>query len=205
MEKSMETRTQEFKKRISEQVLGIGKSNIPSDEKDLLRVLFNRWQHGDGKITQKTLAEQLPHIGGHPKYDSRTEDTTLRKIRQVIRDLRTKRWAPILADVDGYWIPNNEREAKEYIERMEKEVRARVVASFETYRAMKESLGISSTYLDGQEKLLELPLAGEVPSASVAGKNYKLYKVAGNGWICECPGFKYRKHCRHVEIASKQK
>lgn len=191
----------EFRQVISDQVTGIGKSQIPNDEKDVLRLLFNRWKNFDGKITQKAIAELLPQIGGHPKYDSRTEDTTLRKVRQVIRDLRTLRWAPILADVDGYWIPNNEMEAKEYMVKLEKEVRARVVASFETYRAMRESLGISSTYLDGQEKLLDLPIATEQKSRTVVGKNYKQYHVAGVGWICECPGFKYRKKCRHVEEA----
>ena len=171
----------------------------------MLRVLYNRWKEKQGKITQKAIAELLPHVGGHPKYDSRTEDTTLRKIRLVIRNLRTLRWAPILADVEGYWIPNNEQEAKDYIDRTEREVRARVVASFETYRAMRESLGIASSYLDGQEKLLDLPIAEEKESATTAGKTYKLYHVSGMGWICGCPGFKYRKKCRHVEEVNKKK
>lgn len=193
--------TDEFRKNINDQVVGIGKSKIPSDERDVLRLLHTRWKNYDGKITQKAIAEQLPHIGGHPKYDSRTEDTTLRKVRQVIRDLRTLRWAPILADVDGYWLPQNEMEGKEYMMKMEREVRARVAASFETYTAMKESLGLSSDYLEGQQRLLDMPLAGEAKSASVKGKTYKLFNVPGVGWICDCPSFKYRERCRHVEEA----
>lgn len=191
----------EFKTKITEQIVGIGKSNIPSDEKDVLRLLYQRWQNADGKITQKAIAEALPHIGGHPKYDSRTEETTLRKIRQVVRNLRTLRWAPILADIDGYWLPNTQVEAYDYIARVEREVKARVVASFETYNAMKESLGVSSTYLDGQMKLLDIPLSGKEKSASMPGKEWKLYNVLGRGWICECPGFKYRGKCRHAESA----
>ena len=194
----------DFKKRIEDQVVAIGKSNIPSDEKEVLRTLWIRWKNQDGKVTQKELAELCPKVGGHPKYDSRHEDTTLRKIRQVVRDLRTKRWAPIIADNEGYWIPRTPEEAQAYIDRIEKEVRARVVASFETYKAMRESLGIASDFLDHQEKLLKLPIAGEEPSKTRDGVTYKQFHVSGVGWRCDCPGFKYRKKCRHVEEAAKK-
>jgi len=189
----------DFRQKINDQVVAIGRSEIPAEERDVLRLLHTKWKNYDGKVTQKAIAEALPHIGGHPKFDSRTEETTLRKIRQVVRDLRTLRWAPILADVDGYWLPDNEREAKEYMVKLEREVRARVVASFETYKAMRESLGVSSTYLDGQEKLLDLPIAGTADSKTRAGVQYKQFRPSGGDWICDCPGFKYRKKCRHVE------
>lgn len=193
---------QSFKAKISDQVVAIGKSNIPSDEKDVLRLLFNRWQAQDGPIMQKEISELLPRIGGHPKYDSRHEETTLRKIRQVVRDLRTLRWAPILADNRGYWIPQTEKECKDYIDRVEKEVKARVVASFETYRAMKESIGISSDYLDRQARLLNFPGSDTAESNTFKGKHYTQYNVPGQGWICNCPGFRYRKTCRHVKEAA---
>lgn len=145
----------DFTESIRNQVMKIGLSNgTPSDEKDVLRVLFERWGNGGNKITQKELATALPHLGGHPKHDRRAEDTTLRRVRQIIRDLRTARWAPILSDIDGYWLPHTEEECREYMNRIEGEIRARVAASFETYRAMKGSLGISSAYLDGQERLM---------------------------------------------------
>ena len=194
----------DFKQKIREQIIGIGNSKIPTDEKDVLRVLYTRWKDGLAPITQKELAEQLPNIGGHKKHDTRTEETTLRQVRQVVRDLRTLRWAPILADVRGYYIPSNEQEAKDYMERVEREVRARVVASFETYTAMKESLGITSTFLDGQMKLLETPLSTTEKSATTIGKVYRLYHIAGRGWVCECPSFKYREKCRHVVAAAQR-
>ena len=189
----------DFEQNIRDQVVGIGRSDIPSAERDVLRVLYQRWQRGEGKITQRELADAVPDLGRHQREKVPTEETTLRKIRQVVRDLRVLRWAPVISDGDGYWIPRNEAEAREYIERMEAEVKARVAASFETYRAMRESLGITSNFLDRQERLMNLPLSATATSASVAGKTYQLYRVVGQGWICNCPGFKYRGRCRHAD------
>jgi len=188
-----------FEQDIHDQVVGIGKSNIPSEERDVLRVLFERWKNREGKITQRELAAAVPDLGRHNKEKLATDETTLRRIRGVIRDLRVLRWAPIISDSDGYYIPQNPDQAKAYIERVEQEVKARVAASFETYRAMKESLGISSAFLDGQEKLMEFPLKGVAESASTPGKQYELYHVVGRGTICNCPSFRYRGRCRHAD------
>lgn len=194
------TSTDEFKKRISDQVVGIGKSRIPSEEKDVLRVLYNRWTGNLGKVTQRELMHILPQLGNHPKHEKPpSEESTLRKIRQIIRDLRTKRWAPILADREGYWIPKTHEEAKTYLERVENEIRARVAASFETYQAMKESLGIASAYLDRQASLLNEETKATAESSTHKDKSYNQYKVAGKGWICDCPGYRYRGTCKHVK------
>lgn len=193
----------EFEKDLVDQVVGIGMSSIPADEKDVLRVLYDRWKKKEGRITQRELAQELPNLGKHRRDKGRSEESTLRQVRQLIRDLRINRWAPILSDDEGYWLPQNEGEAKEYIERVEQEVKARAAAGFETYRAMKESLGIASDFLEGQGKLLEQALSAETPSASRPGVKYRLYFIAGRGWICECPSFKYRHKCRHVDEAAK--
>lgn len=193
----------EFQKDIHDQVVGIGKSAIPEDEKAVLRILFERWRDNKGRITQRELAEVLPTLGKHQRDKGPSEESTLRRVRQIIRDLRINRWAPILSDDSGYWLPVHEAEAKEYITRVEQEVKARAAAGFETYKAMKESLGIASDFLDGQGKLLEQALSADAPSASKPGVRYRLYNIPGRGWICECPSFKYRKKCRHADEAAK--
>lgn len=196
----------DFTKRITEQVVGIGKSGIPSEAKDVLRVLYNRMTGNLGKVTQEDLVRILPQLGNHPKHEKPpTMDTTLRKVRQIIRDLRVKHWAPILSDKEGYWIPQTKEEAQEYMNRVEGEIRARVAASFETYKCMKESLGIANTFLDKQASLLEGKddLKATAESTTQKDKCWEQYRVAGRGWICNCPGYRYRKQCKHTDHLNK--
>jgi len=43
---------------------------------------------GDGRITQSDIAKKAPTLGNHEKHEGYlTHDSTLRKIRQIIRDL----------------------------------------------------------------------------------------------------------------------
>lgn len=103
-------------------------------------------------ITQLDIAKSERWIGCHPKhevniYNGKT-DTTTRMIRQVIRDLRIKYNMPILSSVKGYKLVETRQEASEYLERIEREVKARNKSSFETYTAMKNALGVSNSFLD---------------------------------------------------------
>jgi len=87
--------------------------------------------------------------------EHKSYDTALRHIRQVIRDLRFQ-GHKILSDDSGYWIPkpeNEEREAKEYIERMERTAKAQSRAWMTTYNQMKKILNVSSEYFEGTAKL----------------------------------------------------
>lgn len=112
-------------------------------------VIFEIWEtrHG-GRVSQAQIAASQPWIGSHPEYDKTTYETTLRQVRQVIRDLRVKHGVPIVSDRDGYFIPRTDEEASAYLNAMEREVRARAASSLETYRAMQASLGVSNTFLD---------------------------------------------------------
>lgn len=194
----------DFETKLKQQIVSIGQSKIPSNEKDVLRLLFNRWKSGLGPITQKEIAEAIPSLGGHKKYDSRTEESTLRQVRQVIRDLRINRWTPILSDHNGYWLPKNEDEITIYLERVAKEILARIIASQETYKALRESVGVVNTFLDKQEKLLNKEIVNQTDSKTKENVKYTQWNAAGVGWICNCPGYKYRKTCRHVEELSKK-
>lgn len=186
---------QTFKEKIEAQVVGIGKSDIREEEKQVLRILFEAWKNSKGKVTQQDLCERM---------FLKSNESLTRLVRKLVRDLRTRRWAPILSDRTGYWIPQNEAETGLYLRRVEHEVKSRVYASFETYKAMKESLGISSPYFEGQGKLIEEQLKFETPSKTQVGKTWEVFRVAGVGFICTCPGYRYRKTCSHIDAAAKK-
>jgi hypothetical protein len=190
--------TETFQQKVEAQVIGIGRSNIPEPEKQLLRLLYRSWQDPTGgRMTQEQLAKAM--------YEVDVSNESLhRQVRQIVRDLRTERWAPILSDRDGYWIPKKEAECRDYLGRLEHEVRARMYASWETYKAMRESLGITSDFFEGQGRLMETTMKVTVPSATQKGKGWEVYRVAGQGFICTCPGYRYRKTCRHVDEAAKR-
>lgn len=53
-------------------------------------------------------------------------------------------------------------------------------------------------------KVEESKPAGQVVQVQGSGgKTYFLSQVAG-GWTCTCPGYMFRRKCRHVEDANKQ-
>lgn len=146
----------QFQEMIKEKIIAIGQSDMPDDQKDVLRLLYDKWYHKRGKITQREIADTLPKLGSHKEHEHRTEESTLRMVRQIIRNLRVYQSAPILADRNGYWIPHSEIEVADYLEKTEREVKARIASSYETYKAMKESVGITNPFFDN-----ELPVAEE--------------------------------------------
>jgi len=102
-------------------------------------------------ITQLEIASSHKWMECHKKEEhllSSTTETTVRQVRQVIRNLRINHKIPILSDTNGYFLPSEIGEAQEYIERTEREARSRAASSIETYRVMKKTLGISSNFFD---------------------------------------------------------
>lgn len=90
------------------------------------------------KVTQREIARRCPLLGAHWRDGSlKEEETTLRKVRQVIRDLRVEARVPILSDPGGYWLPRSKEEVDEYIDRVAKQARATAAAWFETLRTME--------------------------------------------------------------------
>jgi hypothetical protein len=110
------------------------------------------------RITQREIARSEPWLGCHPEHEQdvvkNEYETTTRRVRQIVRDLKVKRGIPVLADARGYFLPKTMAEADEYLARLEREVAARNAASLETYRAMASSLGLKSLLLD---RLAALP------------------------------------------------
>jgi hypothetical protein len=112
------------------------------------------------RITQAEIAKSAYWLGYHQKHEAHlnlpTKESTLRKIRQIIRDLRIKKGMLILSDKEGYWVVNNREEAVEYCQRIEKMAKAQARAWHETYSAMRKNFNIKSDYFDNQSIQLQL-------------------------------------------------
>lgn len=191
-----------FQSNIHTLIVSIGKSDISREEKLVLRYLLIRWQAKKEHTTQKEITYALPEL--FEGMTSVSDETLFRYVRRIIRTLRIERYAPILSDRKGYYLPLTESECREYLVRMENKARAQAAAWFETYRSVKESLGISSEFFEEQGRLFYQKSHEINNSETRDGVQYETYHVPGKGYFCTCPGFKYRKTCKHVEAMRTQ-
>ena len=122
---------------------------LTDDEQCVLNLITN----ANYRITQQEIADSERWLGSHPIYEIDRSESTLRKIRQVIRDLRIKKGYMILSDAKGYWIMKNRQEAIEYCERIERMAKSQAKAWFETYNAMRKNFNLTSNYFEQQGKL----------------------------------------------------
>ena len=122
---------------------------LTDDEQCILNLISST----NNRITQQEIAASQRWLGSHPIYEIDRKESTLRKIRQVIRDLRIKKGYMILSDAKGYWIMKDRQEAIEYCERIERMARSQARAWFETYNAMRKNFNLSSDYFEKQGKL----------------------------------------------------
>jgi len=114
----------------------------------------------EGPITQHRIAMSENWLGCHPEHEEIPgTETTLRQVRQIVRDLRMKRGIPILADREGYYLPCTVEEVTTVLERMEREARARAKSSFETWQKLARIFGeaAQSDFFDKLEGLVSEP------------------------------------------------
>lgn len=146
-----------FKEKITRQLEELRLKKLTPEERAVMTVLWKRWKDGGGRVTQMDIARSEPWLGCHEKYEMdrvrKPDETTLRKVRQIIRDLRVTHYAPILSDRAGYWIPKGENEVREYLDRLEAEAKAQIQSWLETHRSMEVTFGMSCEYLRTQQKL----------------------------------------------------
>jgi hypothetical protein len=122
---------------------------LTNDEQSVLNLIAN----SDYRITQQEIANSERWLGSHPIHEIDKSDSTLRKIRQIIRDLRIKGGYMILSDTKGYWLMKDRQEAIEYCERIERMAKSQAKAWFETYNAMRKNFNLTSDYFEQQGKL----------------------------------------------------
>lgn len=125
-------------------------ADLSTEERTVLSLIaFTAPKLPGGRITQRELALHEKWMGAHPEHEAHLPgaaefDTTLRKVRQVIRDLRIAHHAPILADKAGYFIPASEEEVRVYMRRWEGTVRAQIAGWAETYRELRAAFGAAA-------------------------------------------------------------
>lgn len=108
-------------------------------------------------ITQEEIARSERWIGCHPKHEENIRggkkmETTLRMVRQIIRDLRIKYCIPIISNDTGYWLPTSEDEATAYLRDLEATAKSTAKAWFETYSAMNRALNITLPFFEMQKE-----------------------------------------------------
>jgi hypothetical protein len=107
------------------------------------------------KITQLQIARQTC-LGSHEVHEGYdVKDSTLRKVRQIIRDLRIEKGLFILSDTKGYWVMKSRDEVTDYLKKMETKAKASAKGYFETFRAMAKNFGVTSEYFVEQGKLFK--------------------------------------------------
>jgi hypothetical protein len=110
-------------------------------------------------ITQRTIARSASWLGCHPQHEAdlrlRDGETTLRKVRQVVRDLRLNHYAPILSHVKGYWLATHVQQIKDEAVRLERTARAAAKALLITFHTLQAMTDIKSDYFEQQKKLLD--------------------------------------------------
>jgi hypothetical protein len=122
---------------------------LTNDEQCVLNLISST----NHRITQQEIADSERWLGSHPIHEVDRSESTLRKIRQIIRDLRIKGGYMILSDAKGYWIMKDKQDAIEYCERIERMAKSQARAWFETYNAMRKNFNLSSDYFEQQGKL----------------------------------------------------
>jgi hypothetical protein len=122
---------------------------LSNDEQCVLNLISS----ANYRITQQEIAKSERWLGSHPIHEIDRKESTLRKIRQVIRDLRIKGGYMILSDIKGYWLMKDRQEAIEYCERIERMAKSQAKAWFETYNAMRKNFNLTSDYFEKQGKL----------------------------------------------------
>lgn len=145
--------------RINDMLEALKKRNLTPEERAVMKVLYPVWQ-AQSKVhtTQREIAKSAEWLGCSKHEVDKVQnpsETTLRKVRQIVRDLRLKHNAPILSDRDGYWIPSDSRDVQEYLQRIEQEAKSQARAWFETYKAMKDTFGVQSAFFEGSRPLFE--------------------------------------------------
>lgn len=108
----------------------------------------------NGRITQLEISKLAPQLGSHAKHEGyMSQESTLRRIRQIVRTLIMEHGLFVGADNKGYYIVKTETEKREYMERFERQARSSAKSYMQRYHVMAKNLGVRSAYFDKQMEL----------------------------------------------------
>jgi hypothetical protein len=134
----------DIKQMINQDLVNILSFGKPTQKEiAVLGILSIRW--GDKPVTQREIAEHTYwKKATESTHKSGSIDTTMREVRRVIRKLRITHKLAIMHSSSGYYLPESQSDMEEFIGRLEQEAKGRAASSMETYKVMKDTLGISS-------------------------------------------------------------
>jgi len=131
----------DLKQMINQDIVNVLCFGSPTEKEiAVLGILSRYW--GDRPVTQKEIAEH--RYWKESSKSTASLDTVLREVRRTVRKLRVERKLAILHSSNGYYLPESKLEMEAFIGRLEQEAKGRAASSMETYKIMKETLGISS-------------------------------------------------------------
>lgn len=107
------------------------------------------------KVHQRDFTRIFTEFGSHEVYEEPRRDSTLRKVRQIIRNLRVEHGVPVLSDREGYWLPRSEKEVASFVGDLRAKAKAMSKSYFETYSAVKKATGITDSYFEQQTSIFD--------------------------------------------------
>lgn len=110
------------------------KERLTIEEKKVFQIIARATLSGR-KIQQRVISREL-----YGQDQERTEDSNMRRVRAIVRRLRIEKGVPILACDSGYYILRSEKEAKEYMKRIEKRTKAMIKSYQKTYSTLRKLL-----------------------------------------------------------------
>lgn len=120
------------------------------------KLVYDTIVNCNGRVTQLEISRLHPNLGNHKIHEGYIgEQSTLRKIRQIVRDLRLKHKLQILSDNDGYFIKKSTEDAAKYMETLERKAKASAKSFMVTYHEMSKVLGVRSQFFEEQGRLFE--------------------------------------------------
>lgn len=124
-------------------------TTLSKEELVVLQLIIN-----NDKITQRQIAKHDRFLGCHKQHEEQIthpnhiKESTLRKVRQIIRDLRLIHGAPILSDTSGYWIPTKLQEVNDTLSRIEQTARSQAKAHMVTFYGLRRVFQIEGPEID---------------------------------------------------------
>jgi len=137
----------DFRKKVRGQIKTVIK-RLPKQELAVLELLIEFW---GSPISQGFIASSKEWFGSHRIHETHlsiSRGSTFRQVRQNIRNLRVTYGIPIISGTEGYRLPLTLEETQVFVGDLERKAKASAAAYFETYKAMKEAVNITSSFFE---------------------------------------------------------
>lgn len=120
---------------------------LNDEEKQIYTIIFQANRIKQEEVAKRTI------VGYHPKYEKAKLESTERKVRQIVHDLRIKHGIPLISDSKGYFIAHK---VDDSVEAYMAKLSATLVSHLVTYNILKKHFGMTNKQVEEQLKLFDL-------------------------------------------------